>query len=207
MTKKLRKRGGRPRIVDAERWPSGRIKYDRDVTKVAIDARMRHYGVTRVQAKSADFASMAGLLHYQKRITERQRDAAHHIAKAFNEYCYCLDIPPPNVKAINYEMRKGAPREVSPNRQKRAIQEWALICNVVRRAAIIKRKPCRRVMERLQDLTVYELAEAQNWNDETIALAQIGLTAVADLLKMPENNLDHSFLGSRKGADRDTTSS
>lgn len=103
MTK--RKRGGRPRKINAPREASGKVDRDwstREAAKAATvvgkEARMRIYGLTAKNASQPDAATVIGRMFLAGKLTADQRDAAQKYLQVRNAYHRSIDAKPDYVE-------------------------------------------------------------------------------------------------------------
>ncbi|MCZ2204010.1 hypothetical protein [Bartonella sp. A05] len=94
--KKHAKRG-RPRINGCTREPNGRIsraKAPREpVDKLAIEMRVKHFGLTVEEAKNPLSGSYVGRLYLQGALTQDQYDAAQRYLQIRNNYLCAKGFP------------------------------------------------------------------------------------------------------------------
>lgn len=90
---------GRPRDEDADREPNGRKrrslhpKPQEDARVVAIEARMRQFGVSRDIAGHEKAGTILGLLWLQRKLSEPLREAGERIAEYHAEMIKATQAP------------------------------------------------------------------------------------------------------------------
>ncbi|WP_254475260.1 hypothetical protein [Bartonella sp. B1098] len=98
MTKrKKRAKRGRPRIEGCIREPNGRIsrtKMPRDpIDKLAIEMRVKHFGLTIEEAKNPLSGTYIGRLYLQGNLNQDQYDAAQKYLEVRNDYLCAKTLP------------------------------------------------------------------------------------------------------------------
>lgn len=120
---KRRSKGGRPRIKDAERYPSGQIKHDwraDDIKATVIEMRQRVHGISQEATESPLAGYLLGRMYLDRSITEVEREAGDRYAEDMASYYGLTGIPHPSPRAQSLFSVAGHDGEVSSDRAMRA---------------------------------------------------------------------------------------
>lgn len=114
-TQAQKRKRGRPMVEDAYREPNGRISRAKEpADKVALEARMRHLGLSLVQAKdqkAETFIGYLAILGPRDGLSERQYEAAIQYLALRSDYLQSKKAP----DALVDNERVGVPSDfVSP---------------------------------------------------------------------------------------------
>lgn len=122
-----KRKGGRPRNNDAERYPGGQIKHDyrkaeteRDIMGTVVDMRQRQYGLNETDAKSALAGFVLGRMRLDKAINEVEFEAGQRYAEDMARYYRMVGIPAPSPRAQSLFSVKGHDGDITPEQAKSA---------------------------------------------------------------------------------------
>lgn len=134
-------RSGRKRKQGVDRYPNGQpvrsqAQIEAEAKSVAVEARMRHHGLPKHQAKKADAGSLQGRLAMDGVIDEHDDDALSRFGALYRDYVRAIDgLPDP--KAVSLEQRTPGMAAILEDveRSMRVISEWRGLRTVLGRNA------------------------------------------------------------------------
>ena len=122
-----KRKGGRPRNQDAERYPGGQIKHDyredekeRDAMGAVIDMRQRLHGLSPEDAKTELAGYVLGRMRLDRAINEVELEAGNRYAKDMARYYRLTGITAPSPRAQSLFSIAGHEGEISPERATQA---------------------------------------------------------------------------------------
>ena len=124
---KRRGRGGRPRKVEAERYPGGQIKHDwreqeseKEAKGTVIEMRQRIHGITGKDAGSPFAGYVLGRMFLDGNISEAELTAGNRYAEDMARYYRLVGISAPSPRAQSLFSIAAHDGEVSEGRAKQA---------------------------------------------------------------------------------------
>ena len=122
-----KRKGGRPRKQDAERYPGGQIKHDyrkaesqRGNMGTVVDMRQRMYGLSENDAKSDLAGFVLGRMKLDKAIDEVELKAGERYAEDMARYYRLTGIPAPSPRAQSLFSVGGYEGDISTERAARS---------------------------------------------------------------------------------------
>jgi hypothetical protein len=107
---------GRP-TKSGERYKCGKrtpTAIQEDMRKVALEARMRIFGISKDLAGNPDMGSPLGRLVHWKVISQAQADAGYSFAQVMREFLAAADLPKPTAGSTNPEPRSRGGVNLEP---------------------------------------------------------------------------------------------
>jgi hypothetical protein len=127
--KALKRKRGRPRKQNAERYPGGQIKHDyrqaeseRDAMGTVLEMRQRQHGLNENDAKSALSGFVLGRMRLDKSINEVEFEAGERYAEDMARYYQLVGIPAPTPRAQSLFSVKGHDGDITEERAAQARQ-------------------------------------------------------------------------------------
>jgi hypothetical protein len=124
---KRKRKGGRPRNHDAERYPGGQIKHDyradeneKQIKGTVVDMRQRLYGLSEADAKSDLAGFVLGRMRLDMAINEVELKAGERYAEDMARYYRLTGIPAPSPRAQSLFSVAGHEGEISSERAAQA---------------------------------------------------------------------------------------
>ena len=124
---KRKRKGGRPRNQDAERYPGGQIKHDyraeeseRDTMGTVIEMRQRRYGLSDEDAKKDLAGFVLGRMRIDRAINDVELKAGERYALDMARYYWLTGIAPPSPRAQSLFSVAGHEGDISAERAAQA---------------------------------------------------------------------------------------
>lgn len=122
-----KRKGGRPRNYDAERYPGGQIKHDfrktqteKQIMGTVVDMRKRLHGLSEKDAKSSLAGFVLGRMLIDKAINDVEFEAGERYAEDMARYYRLTGIPAPSPRAQSLFSVGGYEGDISAERAAQA---------------------------------------------------------------------------------------
>ena len=189
---KRKRRGGRKRIEGLTRTPSGRIseaqavkdkrddETQRQIMETAVQARMRHTGLSEELARKDFAGSVLGLLHFDRRISDWEYEVGKRYASAMAAYYALTGISFPSPRAQDIFRVWGYDGDESQSRSERA--RAATNRMMMMEGALLSCTQGRLVKTKTFEVCVLDIPEARDWTIHTLSFLHRGLDALREPL-------------------------